>query len=129
MSASILNEYGEMLLVQRTDDYTWCLPCGWAEVRETPQQSLVREVLEETGLSVEVGPLIYLGSRMPGDFGQPHTSYHLLFYCTVVDGTLRESHETMKIGYYDISSIGNWHADHQVEAEAAHQYWRSLNNS
>lgn len=123
VSASILNERGQLLLVQRTDDRTWCLPCGWAEVRETPQQSLMREVLEETGLIVEVGSLIRLSSRMPGDFGLPHTTYHLQFYCTVVGGTLQESHETTKIGYYDISSIRRWHLDHKVEAEAAYQYW------
>lgn len=128
VSASILNDQGELLLVQRTDDSTWCLPCGWAEVRETPQQSIMREVQEETGLLVEVGSLIRLGCRMPGDFGQPHTTYHLQFYCTVVGGTLQESHETINVGYYDISSINKWHVDHQVEAEAAHQYWGFLKN-
>ncbi|KAB8331348.1 NUDIX domain-containing protein [Scytonema tolypothrichoides VB-61278] len=128
VSAAILNDHGELLLVQRTDDSTWCLPCGWAEVRETPQQSIMREVQEETGLLVEVGSLIRLGYRMPGDFGQPHTTYHLQFYCTVVGGTLQESHETINVGYYDISSIKKWHVDHQIEAEAAHQYWRFLKN-
>lgn len=126
VSAAILNDHGELLLVQRTDDSTWCLPCGWAEVRETPQQSIKREVQEETGLLVEVGSLIRLGCRMPGDFEQPHTTYHLQFYCTVVGGTLQESHETTNVGYYDISSINKWHADHQIDAEAAHQYWELL---
>nr|WP_279239884.1 NUDIX hydrolase N-terminal domain-containing protein [Scytonema sp. UIC 10036] len=28
VSAAILNEQGQLLLVQRTDDSTWCLPCG-----------------------------------------------------------------------------------------------------
>lgn len=40
VSAAIFNESGEILLVRRTDDQSWCLPCGWAEVRETPPRAL-----------------------------------------------------------------------------------------
>ena len=103
VSAAIFNLEDEILLVRRTDDLSWCLPCGWAEVNETPQQSLVREVREETGLRVEVKDLIRLNTRMPGDFGLPHTTYHLEFWCEVLDGTFTESHETTNIEFYPIN--------------------------
>lgn len=125
VSAAIFDEAGGLLLVRRTDDQSWCLPCGWAEVRETPQQSLAREVLEETGLEVEVGELIRVGTRMPGDFGLPHTTYHLQYHCEVIRGTLSESHETVDVGFYPIETISNWHFDHKEEALSALEYWRS----
>lgn len=123
VSAAIFNSKGEMLLVNRTDDLSWCFPCGWAEVNETPQQSLVREVMEETGLRVEVKDLIRLSTRMPGEFGIPHTTYHLEFFCEVLDGTFTESHETTNIGFYRVNVERNWHRDHQLEAIAALEFW------
>ena len=123
VSAAIFNPEGEILLVRRTDDLSWCLPCGWAEVNETPQQSLVREVREETGLIIEVENLIRLGTRMPGDFGLPHTTYHLEFLGEVVGGTISESHETTDIGFYPAEAERNWHLDHQAEALAALKFW------
>jgi 8-oxo-dGTP pyrophosphatase MutT (NUDIX family) len=125
VSAAIFNPDGEILLVNRTDDGLWCLPCGWAEVRETPQQSVAREVLEETGFVVEVRELIRLGTRMPGDFGLPHTTYHLEFFCEIVGGAIRESHETTNIGFQPIAASQKWHLDHYAEALAALEFWRN----
>jgi 8-oxo-dGTP pyrophosphatase MutT (NUDIX family) len=123
VSAAIFNPKGEILLVRRTDDLSWCLPCGWAEVNETPQQSLIREVKEETGLIVNVKDLIRLATRMPGDFGVPHTTYHLEFFCEVLAGTFTESHETTDVGFYPVNLERNWHRDHQLEAMAALEFW------
>jgi len=123
VSASVFNQRGDQLLVRRTDDLSWCLPCGWAEIGETPQESLQREVLEETGLQVEVRNQIRLGSRMPGEFNLPHTTYHLQFHCVVVGGNFKESHETTDIGYYDIKKVKPWHLDHKIEATVARNYW------
>ncbi|WP_299775550.1 NUDIX hydrolase N-terminal domain-containing protein [uncultured Pseudoteredinibacter sp.] len=129
VSASVFDTEGKQLLVKRTDDHTWCLPCGWAEVGESPQESLRREVLEETGLIVEVKDQIRLGYRMPGEFGLPHTTYHLQFYCTRIGGGICGSHETTDVGFYDMADIDNWHLDHAIEAKTAHQYWEAeLNN-
>lgn len=47
-----------LLLVLRHADGTWDLPGGLLEIGEPLQDGLLREVSEETGLTVEVGPLL-----------------------------------------------------------------------
>ena len=126
VSAAIFNDEGQLLLVRRTDDGLLCLPCGWAEVGESPQESIQREVREETGLEVIAGDLSYMGSRKPGDFGLPHTSVHLQFVCQVVGGTIQDSHETQDVGYYDVQQLEQWHRDHQLEVSAALRYWQAI---
>ncbi len=123
VSAAVFNAAGQLLLVNRTQDETWCLPGGWADVRMTPEQSCAKEVVEETGIEVTVGPLIRIRTRMPGDFGSPHTSFHLLYLCSVTGGELTGSIETTEPGFYDINSERPWHFDQHDEAVVAHEYW------
>jgi molecular chaperone GrpE (heat shock protein) len=63
VKAVVIGEDGRVLLVKRADDdYTnagkWDIPGGLLEFNETVEEVLKREVLEETGLEVEVGPVI-----------------------------------------------------------------------
>lgn len=59
----IINPKGQVLIIKRADDdYTnaskWDLPGGLLEFNETVEEVLQREVLEETGLKIKVGPII-----------------------------------------------------------------------
>jgi ADP-ribose pyrophosphatase YjhB (NUDIX family) len=79
VSGIVLNERGEVLLahhVYRTD-YPWGPPGGMIHYREGLREALRRELLEETHLLVEVGPLLQVsvGERWP------HLTFH--FFCTV----------------------------------------------
>jgi len=128
VSGAVFDTNGHLLLVNRVQDKTWCLPGGWAEVRLTPEQSCAKEVVEETGIEVDVGPLIRIRSRMPGDFGSPHTSFHLLYLCTMTGGSLAESIETTEPGFYDIDLAREWHFDQHDEAVVAREFWQNAGN-
>jgi len=54
------DEHGRVLIVHRTYsiEEPWALPGGWLEGRESIEQTLVRELLEETGLHVRVGRVL-----------------------------------------------------------------------
>jgi 8-oxo-dGTP diphosphatase len=53
----VRREDGRILAIKRCDDGRWVPPGGVLELGETPQDGVVREVLEETGVKVEPGRL------------------------------------------------------------------------
>jgi ADP-ribose pyrophosphatase YjhB (NUDIX family) len=50
--AAVRNSAGELLLVRRIDDGNWELPGGRIEVGESAGDTVVREVAEESGISI-----------------------------------------------------------------------------
>jgi len=64
----------------------WCAPGGGVEPGQSLPVNLVREVHEETGLTVAVG-----APALINEFHDPATRFHqvdLFFRCTIVAGTL-----------------------------------------
>lgn len=65
--AIIQNDRGEYLLFRHTyrSQFPWGLPTGYLEHGEQPNDAIHREIAEESGLSVEIGPVwrVYTDSR------------------------------------------------------------------
>ncbi|MFX0092832.1 MAG: NUDIX hydrolase N-terminal domain-containing protein, partial [Candidatus Hodarchaeota archaeon] len=100
VNGAVFSKNGKILLEKRSDDGLWGVPGGWAEIGESPQESTKRELREETGLEIEVKEVVDIFTRLPGMYSQPHTSYHILFYCEIICGQLISSPESREIGFY-----------------------------
>ena len=99
VGAIVRDEAGRLLLIQRGHDPEagrWSLPGGRVEPGESDPQALVREMLEETGLPVEPGPLIGAVER-PGPGG---TVLDIRDYAaTVTGGRLRAGDDAADAGW------------------------------
>ncbi|HUQ04367.1 MAG TPA: NUDIX hydrolase [Kofleriaceae bacterium] len=70
VSAVVFDDAGRVLVVERGKppaEGMWSVPGGRVEPGETLAEGVAREVREETGLDVEVGPLIDVLERASGD--------------------------------------------------------------
>ena len=71
VGAVVFDQQGRILLVKRNSPPKlgyWTVPGGKQERGETLVQACTREVLEETGLSITVGPVVAVVERMQGAF-------------------------------------------------------------
>jgi 8-oxo-dGTP diphosphatase len=70
VAAVVLDPDGAVLLIERGRPPgvgRWSLPGGRVELGEALAAAVAREVLEETGLTVEVGPLVTVVERIVPD--------------------------------------------------------------
>jgi 8-oxo-dGTP pyrophosphatase MutT (NUDIX family) len=84
-AAMMVNSRGEVLLVKHSyGPLNWELPGGAAERDEAPTQTVLREVLEETGLRVRAERLtgVYYEHQGPG-----REALHFVFLCRRLDET------------------------------------------
>lgn len=104
-SAAIFdNHRDKLLLIRLADNGQWCLPGGGMDAGESIVEACAREVLEETGLVVEVGRLI--GAYTSPDVllaypdGNEVQVVGLLFEAAMVGGELQVSDEATAFGYF-----------------------------
>ncbi|MFB7333583.1 NUDIX hydrolase [Streptomyces adustus] len=89
----VVREDGRLLAIRRADNGNWELPGGILELDETPEAGVTREVLEETGIHVEVDELTGVYKNMPRGI------IALVFRCKPSGGTERTSGESTAVSW------------------------------
>ena len=93
VGAVILTD-GKVVLIKRRYEPLkgeWSLPGGGVEIGETLEAAVAREMLEETGLEVEVGPVIEVFDRIMRDDDERVRYHYVLidYLCWPRGGSLR----------------------------------------
>lgn len=123
--AAVFDPDGRILLVQRADDATWCLPCGWVDPNESPEACAVRETWEETGLHVRPLQLVAVLNRPAGVDVRIHGMVAVVYLCEVIGGALAVSHESLDVRYWRIEDVPAWHPQHLERAQAGFAAWHA----
>jgi ADP-ribose pyrophosphatase YjhB (NUDIX family) len=98
---------GEILLVKERADHRWSLPGGWADVGDTPSQSVEREIREEAGLEARAVKLLAVYDRRMHD-NVPWLPFHLykmFFLCESTVGQPVTGPETEDVGFFAPQAI------------------------
>jgi 8-oxo-dGTP diphosphatase len=107
--AVIFDADGRVLLSERADGRGWNLPAGFVDASESPEEAVVRETREETGLDVEVERFIGYASsrRLPRGFGPPTEGNLVTFayVCRAVGGSLQTTNEALQHGWFDPANL------------------------
>jgi 8-oxo-dGTP pyrophosphatase MutT (NUDIX family) len=110
VSAVIFDGRGRLLLQQRSDGGQWGLPGGSVEIGESVASAVVREVLEETGLTVRPRRIIGVYSdpalqvvRYPD--GNVWHYVNVCFECERRGGELTTCDETLALDYFSLRRL------------------------
>ncbi|MFE3073537.1 NUDIX hydrolase [Streptomyces sp. NPDC059247] len=107
VAGAVVREDGRLLAIRRADNGTWELPGGVLELTEAPEAGVAREVLEETGIHVDVDELTGVYKNTTRGI------VALVFRCKPAGGTERTSAESMAV---------DWLTPAEVEERMAEVY-------
>ena len=101
----VFNDKGEILLQLRGDLKQWGLPGGCLELGETPEQTAIREVKEETGLDVKIIKLLGVQTDTDAECvnGDKYQSICIAYELGIIGGELKcDNKETLKLQFFPL---------------------------
>ena len=117
VGAVVVNR-GRVLLVRRGSEPLkghWSLPGGMLEVGESLSEGVVREVREETGLTVQPVELVELLDRIHRDGERVRYHYVIADYlCRVVSGELKEASDADAVRWVERAE---WNSDSALKLD------------
>jgi len=99
-AAIIFDDKNRIFLVKLTYQryHPWGLPGGGLEYSETAEDAVVREVWEETSLTVEIEKLFFNKTFPPDKFA-------MYYLCRITDGVFQPSDEVSEYGYFSLNNL------------------------
>lgn len=94
---------GKILLVKETaDNGRWTVPGGWADLNDSPSESVIREIREESGFETVTVKLLAVYDREKHGHEPPfpYHIYKLFFRCRITGGEAATSFETGGVDFF-----------------------------
>lgn len=107
---AVIFDGNRVLLVKRAHaplQGEWSLPGGAVELGETLDAAVAREVLEETGLEVDVGPVVEVVDRVHRSSDE-RIEYHFViidYLCTVRGGIATHGSDASDVRWAEIAEL------------------------
>jgi len=114
---------GKILLVQERSDGLWTLPGRWADVGDSPDDAVVREIREESGFETRATKLLALLDR--NKHGQPpHVNhiYKIFLRCEIIGGSPTSSHEIQDVDFFAEDEIPDLSLTRNVPSQIARMF-------
>ena len=128
-AAIIVNKHGQILLQSRTDNDRWGLPGGCQELGERFEDTIIREVKEETNLDITEDNLELIaivsgdGRRNEYPNGDVVINNTVLYCVKNYTGELKWDDESKEMRFFDLDNL----PDNQNDPDLVNIYIKSLN--
>lgn len=100
VTAVVCDDAGRVLLIHKTDNDLWALPGGGHDIGESVGDTVVREVMEETGIAVDIDNIVGLYTDpqhvMAYDDGEVRQQFSICFRAHPTGGSLQTSSESRR---------------------------------
>ncbi len=102
--AVIIIKDDKLLLVKRLGSYEgqWCIPCGHVEYDEDIRLAAKREMAEETGLDVEIGPVFTAHSNF---HDMEKQTVGVWFWSKYIGGKLKAGSDAGDARYFSLDHL------------------------
>jgi 8-oxo-dGTP pyrophosphatase MutT (NUDIX family) len=126
VTAFIQDAAGRLLMIRRTDNDLYAVPGGAQEVGETVAQTVVREVREETGITVDVTGLIgvYSDPAHVIEFsdGEVRQEFSLCFRARPIEGERRTSSESKEVLWVEPAGLADLNIHPSIRLRIQHGF-------
>jgi 8-oxo-dGTP pyrophosphatase MutT (NUDIX family) len=126
VTAFIQDAAGRLLMIRRTDNDLYAVPGGAQEVGETIAQTVVREVREETGITVDVTGLIGVYSDpahvIAFSDGEVRQEFSLCFRARPVEGEPRTSSESKEVLWVEPAGLADLNVHPSIRLRIQHGF-------
>ncbi|MBA3338569.1 MAG: NUDIX domain-containing protein [Geodermatophilaceae bacterium] len=126
VTAFVQDAAGRLLMIRRTDNDLYAVPGGAQEIGETIAQTVVREVSEETGITVDVTGLIGVYSDpahvIAFSDGEVRQEFSLCFRARPIEGEPRTSSESKEVLWVEPAGLADLNVHPSIRLRIQHGF-------
>jgi ADP-ribose pyrophosphatase YjhB (NUDIX family) len=126
VTAFVQDVTGRLPMIRRTDNDLYAIPGGAQEIGETISQTVVREVSEESGITVDVIGLIGMYSDpehlIAFTDGEVRQEFSLCFRARPIEGELRTSNESKEVLWVEPGKLDDLNIHPSIRLRIQHGF-------
>ncbi|MFF0218281.1 NUDIX hydrolase [Streptomyces vinaceus] len=109
VTAVVRDDAGRLLIIHKTDNNLWALPGGGHDIGESIGRTVIREVEEETGITVQIDGIVGLYTDpqhvLAYDDGEVRQQFSICFRAHPTGGSLRTSSESKEVRWMEPADL------------------------